>query len=253
MQCTQLLAAFQVRFESEEGLLDTLKSFMPGQTQLRQPIGYRQAPGPWHFAEPTPLYASSEIIKVYHTAQLCPIPDNDPRPADPENISYIEDFTCYTSTGKDFVRQIFKTQPKALPSVLDERLLLRLRETRTSHPPPGVTDPAAYFLGAVRLLLRVLAEALGGSTRAIPTTSKVLNNQLGWDEVVQEIFEKLDWSLGPVDSEDERLAIRPPKLLDEDGRPILSAWRKAGRAWLELSCWAEHCKLKMNIKGEFRK
>ncbi|KDN46481.1 cysteine proteinase [Tilletiaria anomala UBC 951] len=207
-----------------------------------------ESPKPWeHVFDETPLFEMEEV-DISPELQAYPIPKGH-APASPDlpPEAYLTTFKGLTSRGGRQDKIVFVSQAKAIPAILDEALLLRLRSTRLSNPPPGVDDTAQYFDGAVRLILRMLAGALNGNTRAVIVESKTVTQKLGWDEIARDIFLRLGWKLEIVAEDDARQAIKPPNLLTADGRSAGPGWPRMGRAWLELYLWAQHCREKMSI------
>ncbi len=193
----------------------------------------------------TPLFQYNAEQTVPVASQLVPVEG----PTDA-----IETFKVFTSHEgpAHLLRQVFVSSPGAIPTIIPAKLLLDLRASRISSPPPGVSSDES-FDGAVRLLLRIISNALAGNTQAIPTTNKALNTKLGWDDTARALFAALGWMVKDVtEPEPKTMLVPPQKLFSGDGRPLSPEWPRMGRAWVELSLWARHSREKLGIKGEQR-
>ena len=256
--------AFAVRFESlangveqngqsSKVTLEDMQSLLPHPEALFLPASMEWkiiSSEPNFKVQPEATPIDYRQIPLYHVQPLMVVPPQEQRhPVEKAGATDPlgkQDFLDRFAVVSSRTRRFYVSQPNAVPSIVNEELFLKLRSTRLENPPPGVTDTAQYFDGAVRLILRMIGNALGGNTSSVVTGSKVINQKLGWDAVSLAIFEHLGWKVTRVSEEDMREAIRPPKLI-EDGI-IQPGWRRMGRAWVELHLWAQHCRSKMGIK-----
>ncbi|PWN53231.1 cysteine proteinase [Violaceomyces palustris] len=145
----------------------------------------------------------------------------------------LEEFNTHTCwvTGK----KIVSTAPGAIPSVIDRETLLSFRKNREANPNIGVS-PAASFIQAAKVLLKIIGNAIHGETRPIPLTAKTVTQKLGWDQITRDIFQQLGWKIEPIG--DGREGIIPPSFGKEAETEQLALSRNI-RAWLEMSVWTE--------------
>lgn len=201
--------------------------------------------------ESAPLYTIERNVVVESDLQRVPVQLASnilPKPAnESKQGQQLRRFTLLSDVASgvsepallDRAKRVYVSEADAIPSVLNKDLLLSVRAARTDNPPPG-QQSGVYFDRAMRLILRILATALGGNSKAVVVSSKTFTQRLGWDESVSQLFASLGWNVGPVSDEDSRSALRPPpRMLGREGYPT-PIWKLNGRAWVELSLWAQH-------------
>ncbi|PWY99438.1 cysteine proteinase [Testicularia cyperi] len=143
----------------------------------------------------------------------------------------IEEFNmhrCYITGAA-----ILSTPPDTITSAVDRRLLEDFRTSREQDPAVGMTGTES-FVRALRVLVRILGNAVHGEIRSVATNSITMTQKLGWDNHARAIIDSLGWHQDTMP--DGRQAIRPPSLFGSDAS---DHWRlrRLIRAWIELSAW----------------
>ncbi|KAI0652778.1 cysteine proteinase [Trametes meyenii] len=127
-----------------------------------------------------------------------------------------------------------------IPGVIPAELVVQFTCDKVSHPSIGKT-PKATAVAAWETVLTIIDNRLWrDEQRSLPVTRARFRSKLGWDNVVQQVFEAIGFSLQDVpkteDPSTTETSLQPPPI--DPATPEGKASRiKLLRAWVEIGSW----------------
>ncbi|KAF9257095.1 cysteine proteinase [Marasmius fiardii PR-910] len=125
-------------------------------------------------------------------------------------------------------------QPGVVPSDVWKKFI----EEKLGNPPAGKKPEISLFTGLETLLMTIENTLWRSEHRALRVSRKGFQNKIGWNRIIQNVFESCGFI---YDTQDGELVLRSPPV---DTTSTVGKHNRAKllRAWVEIGAWATHYK-----------